>query len=318
MDGHAVTRGPGRLRAAFASGRFVVTAEIGPPRGADPDAVAGKAGMLRGWVDAVNVTDNQGAHTRLSSLAGGVLALRAGVEPVVQFTTRDRNRIALQSDLIAAGALGIPNVLLLSGDHPRFGDHPDAKPVFDVDSTQLVWIARMMRDHGRLLSGGRVEPAPDWLVGAVENPFAPPLAFRAGRLAKKVAAGAEFAQTQFVFDVAGFRRWMAQVRDLGVDERCRILAGVGPVRSAGALTYMRSKVPGIYVPDEVVRRMEGVRPGRAAEEGMRICVETVQELRSTPGVAGVHVMAFGHERVVPEVVERSGVRGLASPEGLSA
>jgi methylenetetrahydrofolate reductase (NADPH) len=237
---------------------------------------------------------------------------------VVQFTTRDRNRIALQSDLIAAGALGIPNVLLLSGDHPRFGDHPDAKPVFDVDSTQLVWIARMMRDHGRLLSGGRLEPAPDWLVGAVENPFAPPLAFRARRLAKKVAAGAEFAQTQYVFDVAGFKQWMSEVRDLGVDERCRILAGVGPIRSVRALAYMRSKVPGIYVPDEVIRRMEGVPSDRAAEEGMRICVETVQELIGTPGVAGIHVMAFGQERVVPEIVERSGISRLPSTEGMSA
>lgn len=308
--------GGGRLRAALASGRFVVTAEIGPPRGADADAITRKATLLRDWVDAANITDNQGAHTRLSSIAGAVLASAAGVEPVVQLTTRDRNRIALQSDLVGASALGIQNVLLLSGDHPTFGDHPDAKPVFDIDSTQLVWTARMMRDHGRLLSGGRLEPAPDWLIGAVENPFAPPTAFRARRLAKKVAAGAEFAQTQYVFDVRGFGRWMADVRDLGVDERCRILAGVGPIRSTRALRYMRTKVPGIHVPDDVVRRIEGVPQGRVVEEGMRLAVETVQALTEMPGVAGVHVMAFGHEEAVAELVERTGIRRLA--EGMSA
>ena len=299
--------GRGGLRAAIDAGRFVVTAEIGPPRGADPDAIAAKAELLRGWVDAANVTDNQGAHVRLTSLAGSLLAAQAGVEPVMQLTCRDRNRIALQSELIAAGALGVPNVLLLTGDHPVYGDHPDAKAVFDLDSLQLVWTARTLRERGRLLSGRTVEPRPQWLIGAVENPFAPPLRFRAARLGKKVAAGAEFVQTQFVFDVGVFQRWMGEVRDLGLPERCAVIAGVGPIRSLRACEFMRHKVPGIHVPDEVVRRLRGVPADRVAAEGQAICVETVRRLRETAGVAGVHVMAFGHERGVPEILYDAGL-----------
>ncbi|WP_300015414.1 methylenetetrahydrofolate reductase [Pseudonocardia sp.] len=297
--------GRGGLRAAIDAGRFVVTAEIGPPRGADPLAIAAKAELLRGWVDAANVTDNQGAHVRLTSLAGSLLAARAGVEPVMQLTCRDRNRIALQSELIAAGALGVPNVLLLSGDHPVYGDHPDAMGVFDLDSVQLVWTARTLRDEGRLLSGRSVAPAPHWLIGAVENPFAPPLRFRAARLGKKVAAGAEFVQTQFVFDLPIFERWLAQVRDLGLDRRCTVIAGVGPVRSLRALEFLQHKVPGIHVPDEVARRLRGAAD--VAAEGMSICVETIRRLRETPGVGGVHIMAFGHERGVPEIVAGAGL-----------
>jgi methylenetetrahydrofolate reductase (NADPH) len=297
----------GQLRMALAAGRFAVTAEIGPPRGADPDVITRKAGWLNGWVDAANVTDNQGAHARLSSLAGSVLALRAGVEPVMQLTCRDRNRIALQSDLLAAGALGIPNVLLLTGDHPKFGDHPDAKPVFDLDGVQLTWAARTMRDDGVLMSGKPVSARPGWLIGTVENPFAPPTEFRARRLAKKVAAGAEFAQTQYVFDVEAFERWMADVRALGLTDRCRVIAGVGPVRSLRALDFMRTGVPGIHIPDQVVRRLRGVPGDQVARAGVDLCVETIQRLAEVPGVAGVHVMAFGFEQGVPEIIERAGV-----------
>lgn len=308
--------GRGGLRAALDARRFVVTAEIGPPRGADPAAVAAKAELLRGWVDAANVTDNQGAHVRLTSLAGSLLAARSGVEPVMQLTCRDRNRIALQSELIAAGALGVPNVLLLTGDHPVYGDHPDAKAVFDLDSVQLVWTARTLRDEGRLLSGRTVDPRPDWLIGAVENPFAPPLRFRAARLGKKVAAGAEFVQTQFVFDHPIFDAWMGEVRDLGLAQRCAVIAGVGPIRSLRAAEFLRTKVPGVHVPDEVVRRLRGVVPERVAAEGTRICVETVMRLRETRGVAGVHVMAFGHERGVPEILEEAGLgTGVACRAG---
>ncbi len=295
------------LRAALRRGRFAVTAEIGPPRGADPDSIGRKAALLRGWVDAANITDNPSAHVRISSMAGAALAARAGVEPVMQLTCRDRNRIALQSDLLGAAALGIPNVLLLTGDHPCFGDHPDAAAVFDLDSVQLVWTARTLREEGRLLSGRVVEPRPGWLIGAVENPFAPPLRFRAARLGKKVAAGAEFAQTQFVFDVPVFERWMAEVRDLGLDTRCGVLAGVGPIRSVRALEHLRHKVPGIQVPDEVSRRLRGVPADRVAAEGTDLCVETIQRLREIPGVAGVHVMAFGYERGVPEILDRAGL-----------
>jgi 5,10-methylenetetrahydrofolate reductase len=299
------------LRGALAAGRFAVTAEIGPPRGVDRAAIARSAAFLRGWVDAANITDNQSAHVRLSSLAGCVLTAEAGVEPVMQLTCRDRNRIALQSDLISAATLGIPNVLLLTGDHPVFGDHPDAKPVFDLDSVQLVWTARTMRDEGLLLSGRTVDPPPGFFIGAVENPFAPPARFRAARLGKKVAAGAEFCQTQFVFDIAAFARFMADVVDLGLDTRCGILAGVGPIRSLRAHEFIRTKVPGVHVPDEVGRRLRGVPADRVAAEGVTMCVETIQALREIPGVAGVHVMAFGYERGVPEILERSGLQRSA-------
>jgi len=297
----------GGLRAAFAAGRFAVTAEIGPPRGADAEAVTRKAELLRGWVDAANITDNQGANARMSSLAGSLIAQRAGVEPVMQLTCRDRNRLALQSDLLAAGALGIPNVLLLTGDHPRFGDHPEAKPVFDLDGVQLVWTARTLRDDGVLISGKAVSPRPSWLIGTVENPFAPPLGFRARRLAKKVAAGAEFVQTQYVFDIDVFERWMAGLRDLGVTEHCKIIAGVGPIRSLRALEFMRTSVPGVHVPDLVDRRLRGVPADRVAEEGIQLCVETVQRLTTIPDVAGVHLMALGYEHGVPDILRRAGV-----------
>ncbi|TDC10072.1 methylenetetrahydrofolate reductase [Nonomuraea longispora] len=295
------------LRAAFEAGRFAVTAEIGPPGGADAEAVTRKADLLRGWVDAANVTDNQGANVRMSSLAGSVLVQRAGVEPVMQLTCRDRNRMALQSDLLAAGALGIPNVLLLTGDHPRFGDHPEAKPVFDLDGVQLVWTARTLRDDGVLISGKAVSARPAWLVGTVENPFAPPPRFRARRLAKKVSAGAEFVQTQYVFDFEVFERWMADLWDLGVTDHCKVIAGVGPIRSLRALEYMRTAVPGVHVPDEVDRRLRGVPADRVAEEGIRMCVEAVQRLATIPGVAGVHLMALGFEHGVPDILRRAGI-----------
>jgi methylenetetrahydrofolate reductase (NADPH) len=303
------------LRDALAAGRFAVTAEIGPPRGADPAVVTRKAEQLRGWVDAANVTDNQGAHVRMGSLAGSVLALRAGVEPVMQLTCRDRNRLALQSDLLSAGALGIPNVLLLTGDHPRHGDHPDGKPVFDLDGVQLVWTARTMRDEHRLLSGRELGTAPTWSVGTVENPFAPPPGFRARRLLKKVVAGAEFVQTQFVFDVPRFAAFMAEVRDLGIPERCGVIAGVGPLRSVRVLEHVRDEVPGTHVPDVLARRLRGVPSDRVAEEGVAACVETIQALREIPGVAGVHVMAFGFEHGIPEILTRAGLgRRPGAPE----
>ncbi|MBO0817836.1 MAG: methylenetetrahydrofolate reductase [Actinobacteria bacterium] len=306
------------LRVRLSSGAFAVTAEIGPPRGADPGALLRKAEPLSGWVDAVNVTDNAGAHVRMASWAGSLLAAQAGVEPVMQLTCRDRNRLALQSDLLAAWAVGIPNVLLMTGDHPKFGDDPGAAPVFDLDSVQLLWAARAMRDEGRLISGRALTGRPGWLIGAVENPFAPPAGFRAARLAKKAAAGAEFVQTQFVFDVAAFRRWMAEVRDLGVDRRCRILAGVGAVRSLGALDHLRTGVPGLYIPDEVDRRLRAVPPGRVADEGARICAEIIEQVRAIPGVSGVHVMAPGYEHGIPGILERAGLARRDPAEPTSA
>jgi methylenetetrahydrofolate reductase (NADPH) len=290
----------------LSSGEFVVTSEVGPPRGASTDAIRRKVEPLRGWVDAVNITDNQSAYVRMASWAGSLAALAAGVTPVMQLTCRDRNRIALQSDLLGAAALGIQNVLLMTGDHPRFGDHPDAKPVFDLDSVQLLWLARTMRDEGRLLSGRKLDPPPAWLLGAVENPFAPPESFRAARLGKKVAAGAEFVQTQYVFDVPAFARWMAEVTDLGLDRRCAVLAGVGPIRSLRALDHMLNNVPGLRIPDAVERRLRAAGEDKVAEEGLAMCAEAIAELREIPGVRGVHVMAPAFEAGIPGILGRAG------------
>ncbi|GAA0440746.1 methylenetetrahydrofolate reductase [Acrocarpospora corrugata] len=299
--------GEGGLRAALASDRVVVTAEIGPPRDADPEVITRKAAALRGWVDAANVTDNQGANVRMSSLAGSVLVRRAGVDAVMQLTCRDRNRIALQSDLIGAAALGVRNVLLLTGDHPALGDHPDAKPVFDLDGVQLVWTARTLRDEGKLLSGKALATRPSWLIGSVENPFAPPAALRARRLAKKVAAGAEFVQTQYVFDVDAFAQWVRRLREEGVTERCAVIAGVGPIRSLRMLSFLTGEVPGVHVPPELERRLRGVPAHRVEAEGLAACVETIQTLVEIPGVRGVHLMVFGHDDEVPDIVRRAGI-----------
>ena len=291
---------------ALHSEQFVVTAELSPPRGADGEAVRRAAAILRDWVDAANITDNQGAVMRMSSLAGSYLALQAGVEPVMQLVCRDRNRMALQSDLLGAGALGIPNVLLLTGDHPRFGDHPEARAVFDLDSVQLIWLARTMRDRAETLSGKKLTIAPRLLIGCVENPFAPPLRFRAERLAKKVAAGADFVQTQYIFDVKVFERWIDESRELGLLTRCAVLAGIGPIRSMRALERMR-QIPGIVIPDEIERRLRSVPSDRVFDESVNICCELIAELRSISGVRGIHIMAFGNEEAVPLILERSNV-----------
>jgi methylenetetrahydrofolate reductase (NADPH) len=292
---------PGRLADALRNGRFAVTAEIGPPRGADVDEIRDSAALLRDWVDAANVTDNQGAQVRVSSFAGSVVALAEGLEPVMQMTCRDRNRIALQSDLLSAGALGIPNLVLMTGDRPERGDHADATPVFDLSSSSLMTTARTLRDEGRLLSGRVIDPAPRFLLGAVDTGAGVP-----DRLEQKVADGAEFVQTQFVFDVDEFAIWMEKVRDLGLDRQCGILAGVGPIRSLRALEFMAG-IPGVIIPPAFERRLRGVPADRVAAEGMTACAETVAALREVTGVAGVHVMAVGYERGVPEILETAGL-----------
>lgn len=303
----------GHLEQVLRQGRFAITAEIGPPRGASVAGIRRKARLLRDWVDAANVTDNQSAVVRLASWAGSLVVAQEGLEPVMQLQCRDRNRLALQSDLLGAAALGIPNVLLLTGDHQRFGDHPDARGVFDMDSLGLIWTARTMRDQARLLSGREMKFPPRWFVGAVENPFAPPLRWRAERLGKKIAAGAQFFQTQFIFDIGIFREFMQQVRDNGFDRKCFILAGVGPIRSLRALEHMQRDVPGMYVPDSVVRRLRGVPEDRVAAEGLALCSELIMQIKEIPGVAGVHVMAVSWEDAVPDILDRA---GLARREGL--
>ena len=292
---------PGRLAEALRTGRFAVTAEVAPPRGADVTRLRETARLLRGWVDAANVTDNQGARVRMSSLAGSAVLLAEGLDPVMQMTCRDRNRIALQSDLLAAGGLGVPNVLLMTGDRPERGDHPDAPGVFDLDSDSLTAAARALRDDGTLLSGQTVESAPRYLIGAVD-----PGAGEPERLARKVALGTEFVQTQFVFDVAAFAGWLARVRDLGLTQRCGVLAGVGPIRSLRALDVMAG-LPGVAVPPALERRLRGVPAHRVAEEGMAACAEIVAALRELPGLAGVHVMAVAYEQGVPEILTAAGL-----------
>lgn len=303
------------LRQRLESGQFAVTAEIGPPRGADTAPVVRKAAHLRGSVDAVNITDNQSAAVRLSSLAGSLAAQSAGVEPIMQLTCRDRNRIALQSELLSASALGIPNVVIMTGDHPRHGDHADAKPVFDLDSTELLRVATRMRDDGRLMSGGELKPPPHWLLGAVENPPAtaagPSAAAEATeratrRLAGKVDAGAQFIQTQFVFDVPAFARWVARLRDLGLTERCYLVAGVGPVRSHRALERMAS-IPGVNIPEHITERLAALGPEELRAEGEKLCSQIIGELTEVPGVAGVHVMAIGAESSIPGILQQAGI-----------
>lgn len=299
------------LRARLAAGGFAVTAELGPPRGAQTAGLRAQAGALREHVDAVNITDNQSSFVRLASWAGSLAVLAEGVSPVMQVACRDRNRIALQSDLLSAAAYGVTDVLVLTGDHPRHGDHADATPVFDLDSLALLAAARTMRDEGRLLSGERLDPAPELFLGAVDNPVP---GAGADRLAQKVAAGAQFVQTQFVYDVPQFAAWLAEARDRGLLKRCHVLAGVGPIRSLRGLERMR-QIPGLRIPDAVEARLRAVPAERVGEEGRRVCIEIIEQLRGLDGVAGVHVMAIGQESVVPELLERAGLGRAADRAG---
>ena len=300
---------PGNLERVLREGGFAVTAECGPPRGADPEVVRRKGEYLKGSVDAVNVTDNQTAVVRMSSMAACLILKEMGLEPVLQMTVRDRNRIALQSDILGAAALGIRNILCLSGDHQSFGDHPGAKNVHDIDSIQLVDTVRTMRDEGRFLSGDEIKGRPELFIGCVENPFADPFDIRALRLAKKVKAGAGFVQTQCVFNVEKFSRWMEMVRDLGLHEKVFILAGITPMKSPGMARYMKNSVPGMDVPDVLVERMDSVPKDRYREEGIAICLETIERVRAIEGVAGIHIMAIEWEDIVPEIVRRAGWAG---------
>jgi methylenetetrahydrofolate reductase (NADPH) len=295
------------LKKVLDEGQFAVTAECGPPKGADSEAILRKAELLRGKVDAVNVTDNQTAIVRMSSLAACVLLKSAGLDPVLQAVVRDRNRIALQSDVLGAAALGIKNVLCLSGDHQYFGNQPQAAGVFDLDSVQFVQTVRTMRDKGKILGGEPLTKAPDLFIGAAANPFGDPFAFRVVRLAKKVDAGAEFIQTQSIYNVERFDKWIGMARDKGLAEKVCILGGVTPLKSAGMAKYMKKKVAGMDVPDDVIKRMEGVPSKKQGEEGIKICVETVERLKEMPGVRGVHIMAIEWEEKVAEIVERAGL-----------
>jgi len=295
------------LASVLASGRFAVAAELSPPKGVDLEGIARDARTLRDYADAVNVTDNQAASVRMASLPVAALLLRHGVEPVAQMTCRDRNRLAMQADLLGAAALGIRNVLLLGGDHGIWGDHPDAKSVYDVDSIHLLRMVHNMVEHGIMDNGRPISPAPRFFVGATANPFAPPLEYRPLRLAKKVAGGARFVQTQLIYNVERFTAFMARVRDLGLHEKAYILAGVGPIKSAWQANHLASKVAGMDVPEQIVTRMKNTPKAAQPEEGIRICVEIIQQVRAIPGVAGIHVMAVHWAEAVPEIVTRAGL-----------
>ncbi len=302
--GHTNTNS--NLERVLAAGEFAVCGELGPPRSADAEVITEHARHFRGYVDAVNITDNQTAIVRMSSIAAGVLLRETGLEPVIQMTCRDRNRLAQQSDLLGAAALGLNTLLCLSGDHQVFGDEDKARNVYDIDSMHLLQMVRGMRDDRQFLSGSDIEGAePRFFVGAAANPFADPFEFRVVRLAKKVAAGAEFIQTQAVYDVPRFARWMEAVRDLGLHERVSIMAGLVPPKSAGALRYMKNNVSGMRIPDELIRRMSGAEDPR--DEGIQLTAELIEQVREIEGVRGVHIMPIMWESALPEIVTRAGL-----------
>ena len=295
------------LHELLLAGRFVVTCELQTTDGGDPEEVHAAAEPLAGKVDAVNVTDNSSAHAHISQVAAARLLLDRGIEPIVQFACRDRNRLALQADMLGAHALGARNVVLMTGDDVSAGDHPEAKPIYDLDAMHLLRIARILRDEGTYLSGRKLSSPPTFLIGAVENPFAPPIDYRPTRLQKKIEAGAEFIQTQICFNVERMRRFMAAAVDSGSAEKAWILAGVYVPRSARAASYLRDWVPGIDVPEEVVKRLEGVPAERQEEEGVRIAVEIFEEIRQMPGVAGLHLMSIKGDHAIVRVVEELGL-----------
>ncbi|MBA4416384.1 MAG: 5,10-methylenetetrahydrofolate reductase [Syntrophus sp. (in: bacteria)] len=295
------------LEKVLKSGAFAVTSECGPPRGADPEVVKKKGAFLKGYIDAVNVTDNQTSVARMSSLAGSLILKNMGFDPVMQMVCRDRNRIAIQSDILGAASLGVNNLLCLSGDHQSFGDHPGAKNVFDIDSMQLIQTVKRMRDEGKFISGDEVKGRPNIFIGCAENPFGDPFEIRAMRLAKKAAAGAEFVQTQCVFNVDKFEKWMEMVRDLGVHEKMYILAGITPYKSIGMANYMKKSVPGMDVPDEHIERLRSVPKEKVAEEGIAICLEIIERVKNIKGVAGIHIMAIEWEEKVAEIVKAAGL-----------
>ena len=296
-----------RLERVLESGRFAVTAELNPPDSADPQAVYERALVLAEVCDGINATDASGANVHMSSVGICALLTRAGYEPIMQVSCRDRNRIAIQGDLLGAAAMGVRNVLCLTGDGVQTGDQPGAKPVFDLDSISLLRTIRTLRDDGHFLSGRKLEVKPRFFLGGASNPFVPPYDYRPLRMAKKVAAGADFIQTQYCFDVPRLIEFMQSVVDLGLNDLVHILVGVGPLRSARAAEWMRKNVPGVVIPDEIINRLKGVPPSDQQAEGKQICVEIIQQVREIVGVCGVHVMAYRQEELVAEIIEDAGL-----------
>jgi methylenetetrahydrofolate reductase (NADPH) len=293
------------LEKILTSGQFAFTGELGPPRGSNVEAVREKAKPLVGNVDMVNITDNQTAMVRMSSWAASLIAIEEGLEPNYQMVCRDRNRLAMQADILGASALGIRNILCLSGDHMQFGDHPYSKGVFDIDSIQLIAMIKKMRDDGQFLGGADIDTPPKLFIGGAANPFADPFEWRVYRLAKKIKAGVDFVQTQCIYNMKKMREWVHQANDMGLTEKVYILAGVTPMKSLGMARYMKLKVPGMDVPDDVIKRLQGVEKKKQADEGIKMACEQIAEFKEMKGVHGVHLMAIEWEHKVPEIAERA-------------
>jgi methylenetetrahydrofolate reductase (NADPH) len=312
MGNNGQLKSGSRLESLIHAGEFVITAELGPPKSCDLGIIEKKAGHLKGNVDAVNVTDNQTAIVRMASIAVGKLLVDRDIEPIIQMTCRDRNRIAIQADVLGAYAMGIKNILCLTGDHQIFGNHPTAKHVYDLDSIQLIDMLRKMRDEKKFLCGEDVrntkkQPVsePKMYIGGAANPFGDPFEYRPIRLAKKVKAGVDFIQTQCIYDMKKFREWMKRITDMELTEKCKILAGITPLKSVPMAKYMATGVAGVSVPDEIISRLEGATV--AADEGINIACEQIAEFREMPGIAGVHLMAIEWEHRVQEIAERAGL-----------
>jgi methylenetetrahydrofolate reductase (NADPH) len=295
------------LEKVLRAGHFAFTGECGPPKGANIDHLKEKIAHLKGMVDAVNITDNQTAVVRMSSWAASTILIQEGIEPNFQMVCRDRNRLSMQSDILGAYAVGIRNMLCLSGDHQRFGNHPQAKNVFDLDSMQLIALAKKMRDEGKFLNEEELDVSPRLFIGAASNPFADPTEFRVYRLAKKIASGADFVQTQCIYNMDIFRDFMKKAVDMGLHEKCYILAGVTPMKSVGMAQYMAKAVPGMDVPESLINRLRGAGKGKAAEEGIKFALEQIEEFKEMEGVAGVHLMAIEWEHKVPEIAKKGGL-----------
>jgi len=295
------------LEKLLEKGEFVITGELGPPKGTDVEVVKKKAALLKGNVDAVNITDNQTAIVRMSSIVTSKILIDEGLEPTMQMVARDRNRLAMMSDLFGASALGIKNMLCLSGDHQSFGNHPEAKNVFDIDSIQMIHMVKTMRDENKVICGDEIEGDFKMFIGAASNPFADPFQYRVHRLAKKIEAGVDFIQTQCIYDMKRFREFMKQVVDMGLHEKCKILAGITPLKSVGMARYMAANVSGIIIPQDIISRLRGAGKGKVADEGIKITCEQIQEMKEMEGIAGVHLMAIEWEHKVAEITKMAGV-----------
>ncbi len=308
LPGHSSA---GRFERILRAGEFVVTAELSPPDSADPEEVYRLAHVFDGYVDAINATDGSGANCHMSSVGICAILTRIGYAPIMQLSCRDRNRIAIQGEILGAAAMGVGNLLCLTGDGVQVGDHPQAKPVFDLDCMSLLNTACTMRDKQEFLSGRKLSSPPNLFLGAAANPFAPPFSFRPHRLAKKIEAGAQFIQTQYCYDIERFKEYMKQVRDLGLAEKCFILAGIGPIASAKAGSWIRENIPGIHIPDWIIKRLANAQKQKT--EGRKICIELIQQIKEIPGVSGIHVMAYRQEESVAEIIEASKVLGERVP-----